>query len=367
MPDGRELIYASPAEGIIRLWRVPVDLSRAPLLVPHLPMPAGEFSISRPGPRQGARLAFVTQRNNVSIRRIDLQGALKGALSAGTPFSETTRNEWPGAISPDGTKVVFWSDRATSNPELWIANSDGEAARQLTYLRGTGHGACAWSPDGKKIVVGAVVNNNSDLYVVSSDGTSTTRLTTSPAVEVLPEWSRDGQWIYYTANVDGQAPNIWRIPAEGGPGQPVTHDGEFEPKVAPDGQHVYYLDRPPAAIGTTQVFSRLMRVPVTGGEAALIHDRVPPFYWSVTDHGVVFLNLVELSAAERKIRRLDRIRVDAVEMYRFADRKVVRLGTLPYRVTALPGRFIVSREGKWALASVDAGSDGDLMLLDGLR
>ncbi len=367
MPDGRELIYACPAGGISRLWRVPVDLSHEPLLVPHIPMPAGEFSISRPGSRQGARLAFVTEHTNVSIRRIDLQSGVRGAYSRGTPFSETTRNEWPGAFSPDGTKVVFWSDRATPNPELWIADGDGEAARQLTYLKGIGVGACAWSPDGKRIIVRAVVNNSSDLYVVPSGGSSATRLTTSPAVEWLPEWSRDGRWVYYTANVHGPVPNIWRIPAEGGAGQPVTHNGGFEPKVAPDGRHLYYLDRPPASIGTTQVFARLMRMPVEGGDAELIHDRVPPFYWSVTDRGVVFLKLVELSAAERKIRQIDPIRVDAVEMYRFADRKIVRLGTLPYRVTGLPGRFIVSRDGKWALASIDAGSESDLMLLDGLR
>jgi hypothetical protein len=67
------------------------------------------------------------------------------------------------------------------------------------------------------------------------------------------------------------------------------------------------------------------------------------------------------------MRQLDRIRVDAVEMYRFADRKIVRLGTLPFRVTALPGRFVVSRDGRWGLASVAAGSESDLMLLDGLR
>ena len=367
MPDGRELIYTCPEEGISRLWRVPVDLSQKPLLVPNVPMPAGEFSISRPGPRQGVRLAFVTEQTHVSIRRIDLQSGVNGAYPAGTPFSETTRNEWPGAFSPDGTKVVFWSNRATPNPELWIADGDGEATRQLTYLKGTGNGACAWSPDGKRIVVSAVVNKNSDLYVVPSDGSSATRLTTSPAVEGLPEWSRDGHWIYYTTNVDGAAPNIWRIPAEGGAGQPVTHNGGFEPKAAPDGRHLYYLDRPPAWMGTTQVFARLMRVPVAGGEAELIHDRVPPFFWSVTDHGVVFLKLVELSAAERKIRQLDPIRVDAIETYRFADRKIVRLGTLPYRVTGLPGRFIVSRDGRWALASVDAGSESNLMLLDGLR
>jgi Tol biopolymer transport system component len=144
--------------------------------------------------------------------------------------------------------AVFWSDRATPNPELWTADSEGNASRQLTYLKGTGDGACAWSPDGTKIVVSAAVDNNSDLYVVPSDGSNAMGLTTSPAVERLPEWSRDGRWIYYTAKADGHAPDIWRIPADGGVGQPVTHTGGFEPKASPEGRHLYYLDRPPAHI-----------------------------------------------------------------------------------------------------------------------
>jgi Tol biopolymer transport system component len=367
MPDGRELIYASPEGGIARLWRVPADLSREALPLPGIPMPAGEFSIAHPGPPQAVRLAFVTKRNKLSIRRIDLQSAVKGAFSTGAPFSETTRNEWPGAFSPDGTRVVFFSDRAAPGPELWIAGSDGKAARQLTYLRGTGDGACAWSPDGKRIVIRAIVDNNSDLYVVPVDGSSPTRLTSSPAVEGFPEWSRDGHWIYYTVTAGAALPDIWRIPAEGGAAQQVTPNGGFEPKVAPDGQHLYYLDRPPASMGGSQVVSRLMRMPLDGGEAELIYDQVPPSYWSVTEYGVVFLKLVELTPSERKMRQLDLIRVDAVEMYRFADRKIVRLGTLPFRVTSLPGRFVVSRDGRWALASVDAGGESDLMLLDGLR
>jgi Tol biopolymer transport system component len=363
MPDGRELIYASPEGGIVRLWRIPADLSREAWMLPHIPMAAGEFSIARPGPRHGARLAFVTEHRTASIRRIDLESVVKGAFSRGTRFSETTRFEWPCAFSPDGTKVVFASNRATPNPELWIADSDGQAARQLTHLKGTGVGSCAWSPDGKKIVFSAVVNNNSDLYIVPADGSNPMRLTTSSAAEQLPDWSRGGHWIYYTANAEGPVPNIWRIPEQGGTSEPVTRNGGLEPKEALDGRHLYYLDRPPAWIGTTQVFSRLMRVPLQGGEAELIHNQVPPFYWSVTDRGIIFLTLVELSAAERKTRQLEQIRVDAVEMYRFADRKIVRLGTLPFRV----GRFIVSRDGRWGLASVEAGGESDLILLDGLR
>jgi hypothetical protein len=178
--------------------------------------------------------------------------------------------------------------------------------------------------------------------------------------------SRLGNVLSRDRKGDGPLPNLWRIPAEGGASQPVTRNGGFEPKEAPDGKHLYYLDRPPASAGGTQVVSRLMRMPVEGGEAELIHDRVPPFYWSVTREGVVFLSLVELSAAERKSRQLNLNRVDAVEMYRFADRKIVRLGALPFRVTSMPGRFVVSPNGRWALASTDAGGESDLMLLDGL-
>jgi hypothetical protein len=96
-----------------------------------------------------------------------------------------------------------------------------------------------------------------------------------------------------------------------------------------------------------------MRVPVAGGQEELVLAGIRPFLWSVTVRGIVFVT-----------REPD---FDAIDVYRFSDRRVARVGRLRFRV---PGGFrslTVSRDGRWALATRMVRFDSDLMRLDNFR
>ena len=96
-----------------------------------------------------------------------------------------------------------------------------------------------------------------------------------------------------------------------------------------------------------------MRVPLVGGHEEVVLERVRPFLWSVTDTGIVFVT-----------REQD---FDAIDMYRFSDQRVARMGRLGFRI---PGRYThmtVSRDGRWALATKMERFDTDLMRLDNFR
>jgi hypothetical protein len=133
----------------------------------------------------------------------------------------------------------------------------------------------------------------------------------------------------------------------------VTHGGGFEPKFSPDGKYLYYLDGPPEGPGSPDSVAKLFRMTAGGGKAELIHDRVPPFHWSISAKGIHFLT------QERGNLYLD--------LYRFSDEKLVRAGLLSFRIATSPGRFIVSRGGRWALTSETKRNDADLMLLENVR
>jgi Tol biopolymer transport system component len=49
----------------------------------------------------------------------------------------------------------------------------------------------------------ADINGNWDLYMVNSDGSNLRRLTTDPAIDGLPTWSPDGQWLAFLSNHEG--------------------------------------------------------------------------------------------------------------------------------------------------------------------
>ena len=115
----------------------------------------------------------------------------------------------------------------------------------------------AVSPDGSRIAYTEMrweppeTTRNSDLWVVDSTSGATTRLTFDRGFEASPQWSPDGQFIYYTSTVnrageekppyDGST-QVWRISPDGGEPQAVTRvaDGVVNFDLAEDGRALFY-------------------------------------------------------------------------------------------------------------------------------
>jgi dipeptidyl aminopeptidase/acylaminoacyl peptidase len=230
---------------------------------------------------------------------------------------------------------------------VWVAERDESGLRQLTTLGAVGVVIGEWSPDGRRIAFEAAVAGNTDVYLVGADGGHLRRLTSEPTMEGVPMWSLDGQWIYFVSTRAGAIPDIWRVSPTGGEPIRVTRNGGFEPRESSDSRYLFYLDRHP---GGAAIEARLMRVPLAGGDAEVVLEHVRPFLWSVTDSGIVFVT-----------REPD---FDAIDLYRFSDRRVARVGRLGFRIPGIYTHMTVSRDGRWALATKMERFDTDLMRLD---
>ena len=352
MPGGREILYAvKEAPGLDpSLFRVPADGGAPEPGIRAFHASAGWPSISRQsGP---ARIAFVRESVDVGLRLMDLEALrTSGRLDVVAPFSDSTRIDFPGRFSRDGERVAFVSER-TGWPEAFVANRDGSGLHQVTTMRATELGIGGWSPDGRRIVIDPAIAGNSDVYLVDLDGRPSIPLTSDPAFDGTPEWSSDGQWIYFTSNKSGR-PELWKIPANGGTASQLTRGGGLQPREAPDGRTLFYLDNPLSGAGGTSGGSRLMQVPVEGGEEVVVLDRVRFGLWAVTDGGIMFATI------ERD--------QDALDFYGFRDRVVRRLGALPFRISRFVGGLTVSRDGRWALASVTERWESDILVAEGVR
>jgi Tol biopolymer transport system component len=353
MPDSREIVYSvqEPAAG--RLWRIHANGTSAGRGSPirDIPAAADNPSISRPMRGRPVRLAFQAVTRDVDLRMMDLNAPQVNDLLESKAFANSTLPESLARFSPDGSRVAFASWRSGS-PQIWMAGRDGSELRQITSLDASAVFVGAWSPDGATIAFDAVIGGNDDVYVVGADGGHLRRLSAETSVDGVPSWSGDGRWIYFSSTRAGAIPDVWRVSPDGGPAIRITRNGGFDAKASFDQQYLFYLDRHPAGAAADGA-ARLMRAPVAGGHEEVVLQHVLPFLWAVTENGIVFIT-----------RTAD---VDAIDVYRFSDQRVSRLGQLGFRISESFRSMTVSRDGRWALATQMVRFDSDLMRIDNFR
>lgn len=164
----------------------------------------------------------------------------------GSELTRLTNGEgenWDAAFAPDGTQIVFASNRADNDYELFVMQSDGSNVRRLTNSPGVDTHA-TWYPDGQRILFEANRNGNTDLYTLDLANGSETRLTTDPAADERPHLSPDGTRIAFQSNRDGNH-QIYVMNADGTGVQRLTNDAADDtlPAWSPDGSKLAFASR----------------------------------------------------------------------------------------------------------------------------
>ena len=153
------------------------------------------------------------------------------------------------AISPDGTKVAFTSDRlgGPGSSDIFVMDIDGGGVTRLTSDAGI-ELQPAWSPDGTKIAYTGSSIEQFEIFVVDAAGGTPVDVTNTPANESNAAWSPDGSQLAFTSTRDGNN-EIYRAPADGmGSATRLTNNSadDHDPDWSPDGQKLaFYSDRTP--------------------------------------------------------------------------------------------------------------------------
>ncbi len=146
--------------------------------------------------------------------------------------------------SPDGSQIVFISNRDVPTQNVYVADADGTNVRRLTDSS-AGDAYPAWSPDGSRITFTSARAGYSAIYSVRTDGFGLTQLTSNPSGDSYSDWSPDGTKIAFTSIRDGNA-DIYVMNADGSAPTRLTTDpaSDADPEWSPDGsQLTFWSDR----------------------------------------------------------------------------------------------------------------------------
>jgi Tol biopolymer transport system component len=115
--------------------------------------------------------------------------------------------------SPLDDELVFSSDRSGSY-DIWLVGTDGSMPTQLTTDPALDEYP-SWSPDGGRIAFVSDRSGNRDIWVMDADGGAQTQLTVDPATERSPTWSPDGSMIAFASDrADEGRYDLWLIAVE---------------------------------------------------------------------------------------------------------------------------------------------------------
>jgi Tol biopolymer transport system component len=339
---GNEIVFSSLRNGDINLWRVPVAggvPTRVEVSAQRLYHPV----ISRQGNRLAATQILVT---NSDIWRVQIP-SLTRQNAAPAKFIASTTMEYAPQYSPDGQRIAFNSFRSGSR-EIWVCDREGRNPIPLTSMGVPYTTDPNWSPDGREMAFACLLEGNRDIYVISVIGRKLRRLTTEPAEELRPSWSRDGRWIYFGSSRSGSM-QIWKAPASSGPAVQVTRHGGFGGFESSDGKYLYYTK--------DRVAHGIWRIAVTGGEETLVLDQHTAGgwdSWAVAEQGIYFANTSKPAHP-------------LIEFFSFATGKVTLVAAIGRGIGSGVTGLAVSPDNRWLLYPQFDSGGSDIMLIEKFR
>ena len=181
-----------------------------------------------------------------------------------TGFATRLNNDH--GVSPDGTMIAISNHTVPGKSCVYTIPLEGGEPRQVTANTPSWwHG---WSPDGARHAYAAVRGGVFDIYTILVAGGEETRVTSGGGHHDGPDYTPDGEWIWFNSDQEGSM-QLWRVRPDGRDRQRMTDDNRVNwfPHPSPDGANVLYLAYPPGTEGHPRDLDVELRlIPASGGK-----------------------------------------------------------------------------------------------------
>ncbi len=213
-----------------------------------------------------------------------------------TPATDQRRYFLHPRLSPDGRRIAVTAGGG-AGADIWVLDLSRDVLARLTFEPGQ-EGASLWTPDGKRVVFGAVRSGAAqNLYWKAADGSGPEeRLTTSPHLQTPGSFSRDGKWLAFREVNPASSDDIWLLPMEGDrKPKPFlqTPFSEAEPAFSPDGRWLAYSS---SESGSREVYVQPFPGPGGKWQVSTNGGRMP--VWSPNGRELFYRNGDQTMAVE---------------------------------------------------------------------
>jgi Tol biopolymer transport system component/C-terminal processing protease CtpA/Prc len=202
-PDGKSMIFGLKGD----IWQIPIakptgvarGTAEQARRLTHWPGDDSDFSWGK----DSKKIYFTSDReNNTRIYELNLE------TQKLRPLWNRNEDVVRLRLAPDGKHLFFWM----AGPEgglqrLTLADEKLKTIVKLpgTHVRGRGGVEYEWSPDNQWIAYTTRTGSSSyNIWVVPADGGKSVNVTRLNAFHSDPTWSKDGKYLYFQSDRDGE-------------------------------------------------------------------------------------------------------------------------------------------------------------------
>ncbi|WP_249729493.1 MULTISPECIES: Tol-Pal system beta propeller repeat protein TolB [unclassified Chelatococcus] len=185
------------------------------------------------------KIVFVDESGPKESRRkrlavMDQDGANVRFLTRGEDLVVTPR------FSPTSSEIAYMAQRRGSQPHIQLLNLDTNQ-REMVGNFPDMTSSPRFSPDGSKLLLSLQQGGNANIYVMDLRSRTTTRLTSTNAIDTSPSFSPDGSQIVFESDRGGQ-PQLYVMPASGGEARRISFgQGTYgQPVWSPRGDYIAF-------------------------------------------------------------------------------------------------------------------------------
>jgi serine/threonine protein kinase len=335
-PDGKSLFFIAGSLDRTAIWRIASSGGAVPVRVTDVGL-IRRLTASR----SINRLAYAVMRSDSNIWEYALAGPGGPVTHKRVRFASTADENSP-RFSPDGRAISFNSQR-DGVEQVWLGRTGSGDVRRISEVDGVDTIHSIWNlADGSLGIVSRVPAEGLSVKWLSApyfDWHTARR----EAPEEICSTSRDGNWIYYTAPVEGEA-RLFKRDVRRGTVRRVTQRPCRFGAESPDGKAVYFSGKHES--------DGVWKVPPDGGpEVRIVPTLAAPATFAAGRRGLYYLapGVPGVSMAVLRYRR-------------FADGGEVDLATLDKQPAA--GMALSPDERQFLIVQYDI-DDTDIALLEG--